>query len=56
MHIHPDVRCDRFDMQPGEYLVGLAGRLGDICDQLNFTTSFGRNFSAGGSGGTEMSC
>ena len=50
------MRCERFDLQPGEYLVGLGGRLGDICDQINFTTSTGRTFIAGGSGGNPMAC
>ena len=31
-HIHPEVRCDRHTLEPGEYISGVGGRLGDICD------------------------
>ena len=48
MYIHQDVRCERFDLQPGEYIVRMGGRLGDICDQISFTTSAGRTLAAGG--------
>ena len=30
--VHPDVRCERFNLNPGEYLVSVGGRLGDIVD------------------------
>ena len=56
VHIHADVRCDRFDLTPGEYLVEIGGRLGDICDQINFKTSTGRTFIGGGAGGQPVTC
>ena len=55
-HLHPDVRCERFVLEQGEYLTGVGGRLGDICDQINFTTSTNRTFTSGGSGGNPASC
>ena len=55
-HVHADVRCERFELESDEYLVGVGGRCGDICDQLNFTTSKGRKILAGGKGGEEMQC
>ena len=43
-------------MQPGEYITLVGGKLGNICDQLNFRTSTGRVFAGGGQGGSQMNC
>ena len=51
VHIHQEVRCERFNLEQGEYIVQMGGRLGDICDQISFTTSKGRTLAAGGQGG-----
>ena len=51
-----NVNVERFELEQGEYLVKVGGRFGDICDALIFTTSEGRNFTAGGYGGEELTC
>ena len=43
-------------MQPGEYITSVGGRLGNICDQLNFRTSAGRTLTGGGNGGSQLNC
>ena len=50
-YVHPEVRCDRHTLAAGEYITAVGGRLGDICDQLNFTTSTDRVIKGGGEGG-----
>ena len=51
-HAHAGVRCDRVSLEPDEYLTGAGGRFGDLCDQLWFKTSHGRDLVFGGSGGS----
>ena len=52
--VEEDFKDHKFDLEPEEYICGVAGRFGNICDRLEFTTSSGRTFSAGGTGGDYM--
>ena len=54
--VHPEVRCERFELNQGEYLVRVGGQFGDICDGLSFVTSQDRTFKVGGSGGSALTC
>ena len=49
--IHPEVKCDRFELKEGEYITAVEGRTGDLVDQLTVVTSEGRRFNGGGEGG-----
>ena len=49
--IHPEVRCDRFELHEGEYITAVEGRTGDLVDRLAIETSEGRKFHGGGDGG-----
>ena len=31
-HIHPNVRSERFTLNPGEYIVAVGGRTGELVD------------------------
>ena len=50
-HAHRRVKCMKHKLDPGEYIVGVGGRFGDYCDQMNFTLSSGRVIKGGGMGG-----
>jgi hypothetical protein len=39
-----------------EYLTGISGRAGDLCDQLQLTSSKGKTKKFGGSGGSPGNC
>ena len=54
-HAHGNVRTDSTKLAAGEYLTSAGGRFGNICDQLWFRTSQGREFYLGGQGGSSYS-
>ena len=49
--IHPEVKCDRFELNEGEHITAVEGRTGDLVDRLAIVTSEGRSFGGGGEGG-----
>ena len=49
--IHPEVKCDRIELNEGEYITVVEGRTGDLVDKLGIVTSTGRQFFGGGDGG-----
>ena len=51
-HLTGDVKCDSLVFEKDEYIVDIITSSGDVVDRLEFTTSLGRQFKAGGSGGS----
>ena len=51
-HITGDVRCDTFVFQEGEFISEFLVSSGDLVDRIEFKTNQGREFKAGGGGGS----
>lgn len=47
----PGVRMETFNFQKNEYITSLSVRCGWLIDRIEFSTNYGRSFSAGGDGG-----
>ena len=50
-HITPDVKCDSFVVEQGEYITELYVSSGDLMDRIELRTNLDRHFKAGGDGG-----
>ena len=53
-HLTADVSCSTFEFEDGEYINEVFVCSGDLVDSIEINTNKGRNFKAGGDGGSKQ--